>query len=93
MSENETKKPSSRGHRKEVRGVVVGDKMDKTVRVELERRVLHPVFKKFLTRKKTFMAHDETNECKVGDLVLIVESRPLSHSKRWRVKKVLQKAQ
>ena len=107
MSENETIKPEAavvagdetkkdeeaRGRRKLVRGVVIGDRMDKTVRVAMHRRVLHPVFKKFVSKKKTFIAHDEKNECKVGDQVLIVECRPLSKTKHWRVKQVLVKAQ
>jgi len=107
MSENETKKPEAgaaeggeakkgqgeRGQKKTVRGVVVSDRMDKTVRVAMQRRVLHPVFKKFVSKKKVFVAHDEKNECKVGDQVVIVESRPLSKTKRWRVQQVVKKAQ
>jgi len=78
---------------KAIRGVVVSDKMDKTVRVQLNRRFLHPVYKKFVTKKKVFMAHDEANECHVGDVVQIVETRPLSRNKRWRVVSVITKAQ
>jgi len=81
-----------RGNHKVVTGVVVGDKMDKTVRVEFVRRFLHPVYKKYVTRKKVFMAHDEHNECGVGDRVVIVECRPLSKNKCWRVRKIVEKA-
>ena len=66
-------------------GVVVSDKADKTVTVRVERRVMHPVYKKFITRSKKYAAHDETNACKTGDLVRIEECRPISKSKRWIV--------
>jgi small subunit ribosomal protein S17 len=81
-----------RGNRRVLQGVVVGDKMDKTVRVEMVRRYRHPMYKKFVTRRKVFLVHDETNQCGVGDTVQIVESRPLSRAKRWRVQKILAKA-
>ena len=70
-------------------GVVVSDKMDKSVMVRVERRVAHPLYKKYLTLSKKFMAHDERNECKVGDLVRIEETRPLSRHKCWRVREKL----
>ena len=73
-------------------GVVISDKMDKTVVVEVERLVMDRMYGKYLKRRSRFMAHDETNECKVGDRVRIEESRPLSRHKRWVVKKVLEKA-
>jgi small subunit ribosomal protein S17 len=66
-------------------GVVVSDKADKTVTVRVERRVMHPVYKKFITRSKKYAAHDETNACKTGDQVRIEECRPISKSKRWIV--------
>jgi small subunit ribosomal protein S17 len=66
-------------------GVVVSDKGDKTVIVKVERRVMHPVYKKFITRSKTYAAHDETNVYKEGDLVRIEETRPISKRKRWIV--------
>ena len=66
-------------------GVVVSDKADKTITVRVERRVMHPVYKKFITRSKKYAAHDETNACKTGDLVRIEECRPISKSKRWIV--------
>lgn len=73
-------------------GTVVSDKMTKTVTVQVERLVLHPTFKKYHKRRNKFKAHDEKNQCKVGDLVEIIESRPLSKTKRWAVKKILEKA-
>ena len=75
-----------------LQGVVVSDKMEKTVVVSVERMVMHSKYRKFLKRRTKVKAHDETNECHVGDRVLIVESRPLSRDKRWRVSQVLQKA-
>ncbi|MBI3515838.1 MAG: 30S ribosomal protein S17 [Proteobacteria bacterium] len=66
-------------------GVVVSDKMDKTVVVQVERRVMHPVYKKFITRSKKYSAHDEGNKFKVGDRVRIRETRPLSKTKCWEV--------
>lgn len=66
-------------------GVVVSDKADKTVIVRVERRVMHPVYKKFITRSKKYAAHDETNACKAGDSVRIEECRPMSKTKRWVV--------
>ena len=68
-----------------LRGVVVSDKMDKSIVVRVERRVRHKAYGKFITRSKKFMAHDESNEFKIGDQVEIIESRPLSARKRWAV--------
>jgi small subunit ribosomal protein S17 len=73
-------------------GRVVSDKMNKTVTVLVERKVAHPLYGKFVRRSKKYHAHDENNECKAGDLVLIEESRPLSKTKTWRVTKLLEKA-
>jgi small subunit ribosomal protein S17 len=81
-----------RGNRKALTGIVVSDKMDKTVVVRVERLVKHPIYHKTVKRRKKFKAHDESNACGVGDKVLIIESRPLSRDKRWRVKEVLEKA-
>lgn len=78
--------------RKVVQGVVISNAMDKTVRVRIDRRYLHPVYKKYVTRKKVLMAHDERNECKVGDAVQLTECRPLSRKKRWRVTQIASKA-
>ncbi|MBQ3033454.1 MAG: 30S ribosomal protein S17 [Deferribacterales bacterium] len=82
----------NRGRRKVRRGVVVSDKMQKTVIVKVERLMLHPMYKKFIKRSKTFFAHDEGNTARVGDLVQIVETRPLSKNKRWRVESILSKS-
>lgn len=82
----------NRGRRKVRRGVVVSDKMQKTVTVKVERLMLHPMYKKFIKRSKTFFAHDEENTARVGDLVQIVETRPLSKNKRWRVESILSKS-
>ena len=73
-------------------GVVVSNKMQKTVVVEVERLVMHPLYHKYLRRRSRFMAHDEKNECKVGDRVQIKETRPMSRLKRWRVTTVLERA-
>lgn len=83
---------AKRGQRKVRTGVVVSNKMDKTVVVEVSRTVIHPVYKKFVRRRKRFMAHDEQNRCQVGDEVMIVESRPLSRRKNWRVRKIVKEA-
>jgi small subunit ribosomal protein S17 len=72
-------------------GRVVSDKMDKTVTVLVERKVKHPLIGKVVSRSNKFHAHDENNECKEGDLVIIEESRPLSKTKTWRVSKVVEK--
>ena len=81
-----------RGIKKTFEGIVVSDKMDKTVVVMVERLVKHPRVGKYTRRRVKFMAHDERNECKIGDRVEIIESRPLSRHKRWRVLKILEKA-
>ncbi len=83
---------NEQGHRKTRVGIVVSDKMDKTVVVAIEKKVLHPVFKKYVRQRQKYKAHDENNECRVGDQVLIEETRPLSKDKRWRVKATLQRA-
>lgn len=82
----------TRGIRKTIQGVVVSDKMDKTVVVRTERLIKYPKFRKYIRRHVKYKAHDETNECRVGDRVLIAESRPLSKEKRWRVRQILEKA-
>ncbi len=81
-----------KGKRKVLVGKVVSDKMDKTVVVAVERLVRHPLYKKVLKKTTKFKAHDEKNECRVGDKVEIVETRPLSKEKRWRVVNILEKA-
>ena len=81
-----------RGRRKTQVGLVVSDKMDKTVTVLVERLTKHPVYKKYIRKRAKFKAHDENNACRLGDKVLIVETRPLSKDKRWRVREVIEKA-
>ena len=71
--------------RRVLQGTVVSDKADKTIVVRVERRVMHPLYKKYITRSKKYAAHDETNRYKVGDLVRIQECRPISKRKRWEV--------
>ena len=73
-------------------GVVVSNKMDKTVVVQVERLVKHPLYKKYIRRRNKFMAHDTENACQIGDRVEITKSRPLSKTKRWRVSRILEKA-
>jgi len=80
-----------RGRRKTLVGVVVSDKMHKTVVVMVERLVRHAMYGKMIRRKTTFKAHDEENRCGIGDKVVIVETRPLSKEKRWRIREVLEK--
>ena len=81
-----------RGHKKQLQGVVVSDRMDKSVMVRIERREMHPFYRKVVTRRKKFMAHNPDDRAKAGDRVLIEETRPLSHRKRWQVKKILRTA-
>lgn len=82
----------TRGSRRTMVGVVTSDKMDKTVVVSVSRRVLNPSFGKYETKRAKYKAHSEKNDVHVGDKVLIVESRPLSKDKRWRVQKLLERA-
>ena len=81
-----------RNLRKERQGVVVSNKMDKTVVVAVERKEKHPLYGKFVKKTTKFVAHDEKNECGEGDTVLIMETRPLSKTKSWRVEKIVEKA-
>ncbi|HSB04255.1 MAG TPA: 30S ribosomal protein S17 [Thermodesulfobacteriota bacterium] len=81
-----------RGKQKTLTGVVSSDKMDKTVVVRVNRLVLQPVYKKYIRKRTQVKAHDEKNECHVGDKVLLIETRPLSKEKRWRVKEILERA-
>ena len=84
--------PSPRGNRKVREGMVVSDRMEKTVVVLIEELKPHPLYKKVVRRRTRLKAHDEGNECGVGDRVRLVETRPLSKDKRWRVAEVLEKA-
>ena len=81
----------ARGLRKTRVGVVVSNKMDKTIVVVVERRVKDPVYKKYVKQTRKFMAHDEKNECEIGDRVRIMETRPLSARKTWRLVQVIEK--
>lgn len=81
----------TRRNRKRMVGVVVSDKMDKSVVVVVNRLVQHPVYKKYIRRRAKFMAHDELNSAQAGDKVEIVQSRPLSKSKRWRLSKIIER--
>lgn len=81
-----------RGERKVRQGVVTSDRMDKTVVVLVERRTTHPLYRKIVTRSEKLHAHDEGNDVRVGDRVRIVETRPLSKTKRWRVAEVIERA-
>ncbi|MFZ3110076.1 MAG: 30S ribosomal protein S17 [Rectinemataceae bacterium] len=76
----------------ELQGVVVSDKMDKTIVIEIVMRKLHPLYKKYVTRSKKMKAHDEKNEARIGDVVKIEECRPLSRDKRWRLTQIVERA-
>jgi small subunit ribosomal protein S17 len=78
--------------RKQRVGIVTSNKMEKTITVSVERRLRHPIYGKYVKKTNKFMAHDENNDCQIGDLVRIEESRPLSARKRWRLIEVLEKA-
>jgi small subunit ribosomal protein S17 len=73
-------------------GTVVSDKMDRTVVVKISRRFPHPLYKRIITRSAKLVAHDETNDCKIGDVVKLMSTRPLSKTKRWRVAEILERA-
>jgi len=87
MSENTTTK-----NRRRLTGYVVGDKMDKTVTVRVDRMVRHPLYGKYVRRSTNYHAHDEKNECHTGDTVLIEESRPISKNKSWKVARLVERA-
>ena len=81
-----------RGMRKTRVGVVVSDKMDKTITIVVKYRVRHPLYGKIMNRTTKIKAHDENNECGIGDTVRVMETRPLSHDKRWRLVEIIEKA-
>jgi len=81
-----------KGNRRVLTGLVVSDKADKTIVVRVETLVKHPLLKKYIRRRKKFMAHDPSNDCGIGDKVQIVESRPMSKRKRWHLVQILEKA-
>jgi small subunit ribosomal protein S17 len=90
--EHSTATEDHRAYRKTRRGYVTSDKMDKTITVEVEDRVKHPLYGKVMRRSTKIKAHDEANTAGIGDLVLIMETRPLSASKRWRLVEIIEKA-
>ena len=83
---------TQRDLRKQRTGIVTSNKMQKTVVISVERRLQHPIYGKFVKRTKKFMAHDENNDCKIGDKVRIMETRPLSKRKRWRLVEIIERA-
>lgn len=83
---------NARNRRRVIRGTVVSDKMDKTIVVLIERQVRHPIYKKYIKRRKKFMAHDPENQSNIGDVVTLMETRPLSRRKRWRLVDIVEKA-
>ncbi|MGV8057392.1 MAG: 30S ribosomal protein S17 [Smithellaceae bacterium] len=83
---------AEQGNKRTIKGVVTSDKMDKTIVVKAERLVKHSVFQKYVRKHVKYKAHDEQNQCKVGDTVLIIEARPMSKDKRWRMLEILERA-
>ena len=81
-----------RNLRRSIVGVVIGNSMDKSIRVQVERRLQHPIYGKFVKKSSKFMAHDEENACNVGDTVRIMETRPLSKNKCWRLVEIIERA-
>jgi len=81
----------TRSRRKERIGIVLSNKMDKTIVVAVERQVMHPIYNKFIKKTSKFYAHDENNTCDIGDKVRIMETRPLSKTKRWRLVEIIEK--
>jgi small subunit ribosomal protein S17 len=88
----ETTAPEIRNSRKVIIGKVVSNKMQKTIVVSVERKVMHPKYGKFIKMTSTFKAHDEKNECGMNDIVKLMETRPLSKDKRWRLVEIIEKA-
>jgi small subunit ribosomal protein S17 len=93
MTEQDTTSETETRQRRVLTGTVVSDKMDKTIVVQVIRRYRHPRYKKYVNERVKYKAHDEKNEAKIGDQVIIVESRPLSADKRWRLQSVTERAQ
>ncbi len=83
---------AERNLRKQRIGLVVSDKMDKSITITVERKVKHPIYGKFVKKTTKFTAHDEKNECGIGDTVKVMETRPLSKNKRWRLVEIIEKA-
>jgi small subunit ribosomal protein S17 len=93
MAEKDTTTTARSSHRKVREGKVVSTKMDKTIVVQISRRISHPLYKKIITQYNKFIAHDEGNEAHEGDIVRIMETRPLSKTKRWRLVEVVKKGE
>lgn len=83
---------SETSNKKQIVGLVVSNKMEKSISVSVERKIIHPIYGKYVKKTKKFMAHDENNECNEGDTVKIIESRPLSRKKRWNLVEIIEKA-
>ena len=92
FASHEEEESTERNERKTRVGLVASNKMDKTISVVIERRLQHPIYGKYVKKSKKLIAHDENNECQIGDLVRIMETRPLSRRKRWRLVSILEKA-
>ena len=92
MSESKHAEPTRQAARKVREGVVVSDKMDKTVTIQIKTRVRHPLYGKIMNQTSKLKVHDENNECGVGDTIRVMETRPLSHDKRWRLVEIIEKA-
>jgi|DewCreStandDraft_5_1066085.scaffolds.fasta_scaffold90547_2 small subunit ribosomal protein S17 len=91
-AQKESKQVVKTGHRRILEGKVVSNKANKTIVVRIERYVQHPLYKKYYKKSKKVMAHDESNECKIGDVVRVMEYRPLSKRKRWILKEIVERA-
>ena len=93
MSEEKNIMPQKRQTKRKTRvGLVTSNKMEKSITVSIEKRVKHPIYKKYFKKTTKFMAHDEKNECTIGDMVKIMETKPLSKNKRWRLVEIVEKA-
>lgn len=92
MSEKEGRDPGAGRRARALTGQVVSDRMDRTITVMVERRVKHPLYKKYIRRKSTLHAHDENNECRMGDIVSVEQCRPLSKTKSWRLQSIVERA-
>lgn len=92
MATEATQMETSRGNRRKLSGRISANKMDKTVVVTVTRRVKHPLYGKYVVRKSRMKVHDPANECKIGDRIEIVETRPISKDKRWKVNRIIERA-
>jgi small subunit ribosomal protein S17 len=92
MERQLTDKKEKKPHKKQMTGIVISDKMDKSVVVSVETLKQHPIYKKYIKRSKRYMVHDERNECKTGDVVRIIETRPISKRKTWKLVGIIERA-